>query len=214
MYKTALGEIKGDLPEANVLRFITKQSWVRTILEIGTMDGTGSTTTIIESLQSRSDFEETSFISIDASETAIRVAHNNLHPLSKNVKLIHGTLLHKDSPLLILSLTEEETKWLRDDVHQRFTAPSLLETIPELIDLAIIDGGEFTSFNDYLVLRERTCLLYLHDITKRKNTLTLKTARQDGYIEMFNDGNASVLVNSGLAVKRRLNLIELFKQFT
>jgi len=204
-----LGEIRGDHPQVKLLANICQLGWVREVLEIGTLDGTGSTLTMLTAMRSRPDFDAIRFTSIEANQQANALANANLAPLPPNVSLLYGSLIHSDTPMLLLGLTDEERVWLNDDSMKRFQAPNLIGQLPKQLDLTVLDGGEFSTVGDYLVLRMRTTVLFLHDIEKRKNRYTVQLAREDGFVEIFNDGNASVLFHPQRAGSHCVSLLQL-----
>lgn len=42
-------------------------------------------------------------------------------------------------------------------------APNVLEYLPQKIDFLILDGGEFTSYYEYLILKNRSKYIFLDD---------------------------------------------------
>jgi hypothetical protein len=118
------------------------------------------------------------------------------------VQVLHGSLVHLDSPLLLMSLTPEENRWFQNDADTRFiNVPNILESIPPKFDLLVLDGGEFTTFNDYLVLRKRCKYLFLDDINVRKNRLCFQTAIEDGFslLKKTDEGNGACLLARSVA---------------
>lgn len=59
------------------------------------------------------------------------------------------------------------------------------------------------------MLRGRTSVLYLHYIEKRKNRYTVLLAREEGFVELFNDGNASVLFHQQRTGENSMSLFNL-----
>lgn len=54
-------------------------------------------------------------------------------------------------------------------------APFVLDQLPESIDLLLLDGGEFSSWSEFQVLRNRlTKYLFLDDTHVRKNSAVRK----------------------------------------
>lgn len=204
-----LGEIRGDSDQVRLLGNLCRLTWIRQILEIGTLDGTGSTTTMLQAMQTRENFNEVRFISIEANQQANALAKANLSPVPSNVELLYGSLIHRDSPMMLLGLSDEERVWLNDDSARRFQAPNLIAQVPDRLDLTVLDGGEFTTVSDYLMLRGRTSVFFLHDIEKRKNRYTVRLAREDGFVELFNDGNASVLFHPQRTGENSMSLFNL-----
>jgi hypothetical protein len=190
------GEILESNERGQILIFAALLEEVRCVVEVGTLDGTGSTRVIYDAQSSRSDFDYCSLVSLEAYSEAHALASQNFANLPRPPTLLHGCLLGPDSPLLLNSLSDLEANWLSADRRVRFESPNVIHLVPERIDLLVLDGGEFTSFNDYLALRARTKWLYLDDCEVRKNRLVLKTAQEDGFrvIKSSSDGNGVALL--------------------
>ena len=154
---------------------------IKSVVEIGTLDGTGSTRIILNALRRRDDWDSLIFFSIEASALAHELALKNNPDLESNFIFLHGNLLSADSPMLVVGLSPDEMRWWASDSEDRFGAPNVMRYLPEKIDLLILDGGEFSTFNDYLILRSRTRILYLDDVNARKNRLVRKVAIEDGF---------------------------------
>lgn len=195
------GEIVVGSKRGDGLASLCNRSDIRTIVEIGTLDGTGSTKIIIDSMRKRESYNGLAFFTVEANAEAYRLALSNNLSAPAFVRFLHGNLLTEDSPLLLMNLSENESRWFSNDSQFRFGAPNVLDVLPETIDLLVLDGGEFTSLNDYLVLRSRARIIYLDDTRVRKNRLAKKTAMEDGFhiVIDINDGNgAAVLERSRL----------------
>jgi len=177
----SIGEIKATTERGAILRSAVESEEVNKIVEIGTLDGTGSTRVIIDSLLARASNANTIFLTIEANEQAFLLAQSNLVNAPSFVKILHGCLNDHDTPLLLMGLSPSESSWLSIDLSSRFNAPNVTGHLPASIDLAVLDGGEFTSFNDYLKIRSRARYIFLDDCNVRKNRLTYKTALEDGF---------------------------------
>ncbi len=190
------GQILISNERGSLLRRACLHPEVDSVVEIGTLDATGSTTVIIDALSTKTN-TRTAFTTIEAHPGAFGIALKNIRPQSFPVNLLYGCLIHLDSPLLLVGLSEQENFWLKDDITTRIAGvPNVLSQIPNEFDLLALDGGEFTTFNDYLVLRQRCRFLYLDDCNVRKNRLVLKTAIEDGFklVEYADEANGVCLL--------------------
>jgi len=187
-----IGEILDTNERGQLLRMALSESDCLTVVEIGTLDGTGSTKIIIEALLQKSS-PGLHFITIEANYDAFNLAQFNLRDAPPFVTVLYGNLLTPDSPLLVNGLTPTESEWLTSDLSQRFKSPNVIDQLPAKIDLLVLDGGEFTSYADYLSLRDRSRAIYLDDCLVRKNRLTLKMAVEEGFKleRMTTDGNGA-----------------------
>ncbi len=190
------GEILNTNDRGRLLREACNYDDVFAVVEIGTLDGTGSTSVIIDALQRKTD-SRVSLITIEAHSNAYELAIQNIGKPSISVSAFHGCLLDQDSPLMLVGLSDTEQQWLNRDVAERLaSAPNVLREIPLFFDLLVLDGGEFTTFNDYLKLRNRARFLYLDDIRVRKSRLVLRTAIEDGFciVRQVDEGNGACLL--------------------
>jgi hypothetical protein len=190
------GQILASNERGALLRRACLHDDVNSVVEIGTLDGTGSTTVIIEALAGKIN-DNTSLITIEAHPGAYAVALKNISTKPFPITLLHGCLIHLDSPLLLLGLDDREREWLNNDFATRIKGvPNVIDKIPIKFDLLVLDGGEFTTFNDYLSLRYRCKFLYLDDCKIRKNRLVLKTAIEDGFklVELNDEANGVCLL--------------------
>lgn len=197
MTQTNFGEIVLGNGRGDLLRDACLMQEVNSIVEIGTLDGTGSTKIILKALETK-DPTKVAFLTIEAHAGAHALATSNIGEYAFPVRALHGALIHTDSPLLLVGLSETEKIWLKSDSESRFSqSPFILSEIPEQFDLLVLDGGEFSTFNDYLLLRKRCRYLYLDDVKVRKNRLVLKTALDDGFsiIRLVEDGNGACLLS-------------------
>jgi hypothetical protein len=198
MKMRSFGEILGVNKRGEILRDACRVPSVKSIVEVGTLDGTGSTKIIIEELaiKARSS-RAVQLLTIEANKAAHELAIANIGRPEIPVQIIHGSLIHVDSPLLLVGLNQQESFWFQNDANTRFAnVPNILEYLPAQFDLLVLDGGEFTTFNDYLVLRNRCTYLFLDDINVRKNRLVFKTALDDGFslLKVTDEANGACLL--------------------
>jgi len=192
----SLGELRPETISGRLLRLLAGLSFVRTIVEVGTLDGTGSTRSILNGMRDRQDFAEVNFFSIEANKAAYDLAVANLTPIPPNLHLAYGSLLDTDNPLLILNMSEQEAIWWKSDLTSRINAPNIIDNVPAQIDLLLLDGGEFTGFNDFLKLGPRSNILVMDDVAVRKNRLSCQFSLSLGFIELFSDGRLSVFCHT------------------
>ena len=194
----SFGEILAVSDRGKILRVACQIPSVSSIVEVGTLDGTGSTKLIIEELSIKARGSRTvQLVTVEANKAAHELAIANIGRPEIPVQIVHGSLIHVDSPLLLVGLNHQESVWFQSDANTRFTnVPNILEHIPAQFDLLVLDGGEFTTFNDYLVLRNRCTYLFLDDINVRKNRLVLQTALDDGFslLKVTDEANGACLL--------------------
>lgn len=164
--------IKGQiLPESDFAQSIDNTIAThkpRTIVEIGTWRGLGSTKTIIDSIIKNNLQSE--FTSIESNLTFHTEAVENLRDYKNYVNLIHGRIVEVDE---VISFCKKEGvsvvyEWLKNDIVDIENNKNIIADIPEFIDFLLLDGGEYATFAEWNKLKDRTKIVALDD------TLTMK----------------------------------------
>lgn len=159
------------------------------IVEIGTWKGLGTTKRIIDSIE-KNQITPT-FISLESNLSFYETATRNLKDKLNTVKLIRGRIVGEEEIKSFLSkneITEQMMGWLRSDLNDYVSCENVLNQIPETIDFLLLDGGEFSTYHEWVVLKDRTKIIALDD------TLTLKCKQIRE--ELLNDENYKVIIDS------------------
>ena len=167
-------------------------------LEIGTWNGQGSTKCFIDGLLTRNDYYR--FISLEASlsfyNQAVNFHENNL---SQNIQILYGKIIDV-SDLIYTDISDHRRTWLADDVNNYNKCPNLWGKIPEEYDVVLLDGGEFSTFSEFMKLKDNSKIVILDDTREMKNKDVIT------YIE--NDRSWKNIIKSssrnGFAVYERL----------
>jgi hypothetical protein len=170
---TSLGQINENTEVGKLLINITKTEKLNTILDIGTWNGLGSTKCFLLGLKENNT---TNFISIESNEEKNKIAKENLsHLLNENCKLYHGSILKKDDVIDIEKIfpiflsNKEFQRWHNIDMINIEQSPYIFELIPDEIDFVLFDGGEFTSYYEFVKLFPRcTNYIALDDVNVEK----------------------------------------------
>jgi hypothetical protein len=136
----------------------------KNIVEIGTWKGLGSTFTIIKALQ-ESNYTS-NFISLETNPEFYKIAQNNLKDYSQYVTLILGRIIEFKEIEDFVSrhqLDSQHLGWLEEDKHNYTMCPNVLAQIPDQIDLLILDGGEFSTYGEWQILKDRSKIIMLDD---------------------------------------------------
>ena len=161
-----IGQITEDSAAGKWISKVSRLDGVRTIVEVGTWNGMGSTRCVIDAIKGT----DISFMSIEASEYMCNMARANLPKDSENVSLLHGhisdELIDVDTLGDIFFSDHSRTtkrSWLQEDKRNISSSPNVIGLMPENIDFLILDGGEFSSWYEFLLLKDRTKYLFLDD---------------------------------------------------
>lgn len=165
------GQIRRGSKLGELIYNICRQSDVKTIVEIGTWRGMGSTKCIYDAVIGTNK----QVWSLECNKLRHEEAKINLGFLPPNFKLIHGTIVEaKELEPLMEDLTPGLQEWLREDLGWIRKTPNVIDQLPEKIDLLIIDGGEFSGEIEFFKLYERCKYIILDDTNAIKNSNTRK----------------------------------------
>ena len=194
------GQITENTERCEIIKNVINTYKPNIILEIGTWKGLGSTKCIIDSID-----DGMLFLSLETNKSFYDIAVENLKGYQDKVKLIYGRIVEKDEILNFvqtINLNRWEEQWLREDLENVDKSENVLNQIPEKIDLLLLDGGEFSTYPEWLKLRDRSTIIMLDDteVTKCKKinnelkssenyTLVFETFEGNGFsvFEKIND---------------------------
>lgn len=158
------GQIKLGSERGDFLYKLCKLDDIKTVVEIGTWHGGGSTACILESLKHKKVFEFFTF-EINRAFYDIAVSNKPNHP---NVHFIYGSIVKEDE-LLNVELDIQRQAWLEEDIANIKLCPYVLDVVPLKIDLLVLDGGEFASKKELELLQGRSKYIFLDDTFTLKN---------------------------------------------
>lgn len=165
------GQIRIGTPFGDTLYSLCfKNQSVRTVVEIGTWKGFGSTECIIRGL-SESGKDGVSFISLEADKkmhgTALHLWNGHL-PSWAN--FIHGRIIELDEmdSADLGSFHPDEQAWFIQDKNAFLSCSNVLHSLPTSIDFLFLDGGEFSTYPEYIKLKDRSLFIGMDDTTSRK----------------------------------------------
>ena len=147
--KTAqsIGQIKSDSIIAKSIRKLCLDTNNKTFLEIGTWNGYGSTRIFVESLKDRHD---TRFYSLECNQEKSEFARH----LYRNVSNVF--ILNEVIPVLNIVEFENLKKC------------KLFLERDENFDVVFLDGGEFTTYYEFQILKNKCTYLLLNDTNTNK----------------------------------------------
>ena len=174
-----MGQINATDKAGNDIKNICNRGDVGTIVEIGTWNGRGSTLCVYESIKNSSK----RLISLETCKEMYDCAFEFYKDISE-VSIINGYV--SETLLDLNSLTDEfftdysrdlKLSWYKEDSKNIGECSNVLSQIPEQIDFLILDGGEYSSWNEYLLLKDRARIIFLDDT--RPPTIKNFKARED-----------------------------------
>ena len=131
---------------------------------------------IIESIIKNNLF--CNFVSLETNMIFYNEAKENLKDYNNYIKLLYGKIVEISEIEQFLSsiqLTTIEQEWLKNDIVNLARAPNIISLIPESIDFLLLDGGEFSTYSEWLKLKDRSTIIALDDT----NTTKCKKIKQE-----------------------------------
>jgi hypothetical protein len=168
-----MGEIKQN-DEFGRAIFNTVQKYnLQTILEIGSWDGTGSTSCFIEAMKSF----------VDPKLVCIELRRDRFEDLLRNTSDYPWVECHNTSTVSIKSFIDNDFEniwssqynkinhdkqvvksWFDSDIDLiKQYEKGFLDTDRRIYDGVLIDGGEFTGYSEFKILKSRTKVIFLDD---------------------------------------------------
>lgn len=193
------GQITENTERCEIIKNVINTYKPNIILEIGTWKGLGSTKCIIDSIT-----DNVSFLSLETNKSFYDIATKNLKGYENKVKLIYGRIVEKDEILNFvrtINLNRWEEQWLREDLENVDKCENILNEIPEKIDLLLLDGGEFSTYSEWLKLKDRSTIIMLDDTTVTKcKKINDELKSSENYTLIF-----ETLEGHGFSVFKKIN---------
>jgi hypothetical protein len=171
------GQISLDSEVGRMLFAICSLSEIETVVEVGTWNGLGSSKVIASGITAGKSNAKAFGLEIDYKR--FLQSRRNLHKYDF-FTVTHGRIIEIDN-LDSSSLNDLEKKWFESDVQNMSVVPNVLDSLPNQIDVLLLDGGEFSSYSEYVVLKDRGVKwLILDDVNARKNRRVLEETINSG----------------------------------
>jgi len=159
-----------------VIYRLAKDPANQVFVEIGTWNGRGSTQCIMEPFLQRIDecVLYSLEVNIEFHNIAKKVWKRKLRRYSSvmqsKLKLIWGRVVNEeDVPELEEVMKSEHSHDQWPLVYREFFdacdagCPNVIEQIPQEIDVLVLDGGEFTTYAEYQILKDRSKIIFCDD---------------------------------------------------
>ena len=184
---------------------------LKTFLEIGTWNGLGSTRAFINGLKDRND--DYIFYSLECNKEKHMDA-SMLYEKYKNVHILNEVIWNEEPedfyeifPQCQLNPTYKH--WHEVDMENMKKCNLFLERkdLPEIFDVILLDGGEFTTYHEFQKLKNRCKYLMLDDINVEKCKLIVKQITTDPSWRILKKRN----VRNGYLIAEKINREEYFE---
>ena len=169
--KQNIGQINDDFLGIIIKHLASKQE-NKTFLEIGTWNGLGSTKCFVETLLKRNDnwvfysLENNKDKAYDAAE--LYKDFNRVHILNEVI----WNEEPEDLRIVFPELKSNDTykMWHHIDLENMKLCPKFLDrqNLPEMFDVILFDGGEFTTYYEFQILQKYAKIVLLDDVNSNK----------------------------------------------
>ena len=175
-----VGQISPNDPSGQTLMRYVVSNTLANIVDIGTWNGLGSTLCFLLALQGN---RHTKLITLEINREKQEIAKTNLRNYVNgiDVNFVWGSVISSSEIVDIetvfpeLAANAEYRRWHSIDVANIDASPNAISAIPERIDFVLFDGGEFTSYYDFVKLFPRCDkFIALDDINAPKCQLIRK----------------------------------------
>ena len=173
----------------------------KTIVEIGTWNGMGSTRCVMQALLDK-DFSEDGFLlSLESNKKMFDEAVQNWNKKTlglssiflDKLKLVHGRIIEKNELILLEEIrtykdyVPDWETWYQQDLNAIESCENVLHLVPAKIDVLVLDGGEFSTLAEFNKLKDRSRVIVCDD-TK---TVKCRKIRQ----MLLNDSSYKVILD-------------------
>jgi hypothetical protein len=167
-FKNNVGQHSLDSPLGKYIYEYASNHEFKTYLEIGTWNGLGSTKCFVEAFRNRTETDYR-FYSLECNTEKHNVA-KDLYKDVPGVNILNEVLLtempndiYHVFPLLLNNYTLQF--YNNNDFGNMKDKPLFLDRsdIPEVFDVILLDGGEFTTYYEFQLLKNRCRVMLLDD---------------------------------------------------
>lgn len=203
---TNMGQInKGRFSE--IIKYFAKNKEYKTFLEVGTWNGMGSTKQFTDELVLRLD--DYIFYSLECNSDKCKYAQDLYNHLNK-VHILNEVLFNSQPdnfynifPQCLNNPMFKE--WHKVDMENMKKCNLFLErdNLPQIFDVILLDGGEFTTYFEFQLIKDRCKYLLLDDINVAKCTEIVKEIKSEPTKWKIIEENTST--RNGFLVCKNLN---------
>ena len=205
--KNSSGQMKDDRLKNKLFELISSYE-VNNIVEIGTWNGLGSTTMLLNLVKDSN--KNINFYSIESDLLCFKAAKKNLKKNLGKVNLILGRVhdlddlnyVNKDV-IFDFGYGEKEYEWFVQDLRRYEKIENVSSQIPNNIDLLLLDGGEFSGYADFLSLYMRSKFIVLDDCGsfKQHNVLSFIQENNNNFELIYdseNRGGVKIFIHNNI----------------
>lgn len=160
------GQICNDSFASEIEKYASNPNY-KTFLEVGTWNGLGSTKAFSDGLSKRDNYV---FYSLECNSDKC-VQASNLYKDNPNIKILNEVIWNKEPDNFFEIFPQCKTNpmyehWHKVDMINMNKCNLFLDRtdIPSMFDVILLDGGEFTTYHEFQILKNKCKILMLDDI--------------------------------------------------
>lgn len=177
-----IGQISNDEFSKDITEYASNGKY-KTFLEIGTWNGLGSTKSFANGFKNRND--DYIFYSLECNKDKSSDAAK-LYAYNTNMHILNEVIWNKEPDnfytIFPQCLSNDVYKhWNEVDIINMKRCNVFLERkdLPDIFDVILLDGGEFTTYYEFQLLKHRCKILMLDDINVEKCKLIVEEIYSD-----------------------------------
>jgi len=165
----------------------------KTFLEIGTWNGLGSTKAFVNALSKRTD--NYVFYSLECNKDKVHLAQklyrnfNNVHILNEVIWNQTPSDFYQIFPECKVDATYK--RWNEIDILNMQQCELFLTrtNLPDIFDVLLLDGGEFTTYYEFQILKNKCKIIMLDDTNTNKCKLIVNEIKQSNQWNILKESN-------------------------
>ena len=176
------GQIYNDSFSIEITKYASNPNY-KNFLEIGTWNGLGSTKAFSNGFKNRID--DYIFYSLECNAEKCMEA-KKLYIDNNKIHILNEVIWNEEPP----NFYDIFPQCLSDNIYKRWNEVDIINmqqcdlflnrpNLPELFDVILLDGGEFTTYYEFQLLKNKCKILLLDDINTDKCKLILEEIKYD-----------------------------------
>lgn len=201
------GQICNDPFSNEIIKYASDLKY-KTFLEIGTWNGLGSTKAFSNGFKNRND--DYIFYSLECNKDKCDDA-KKLYTDNKKIHILNEVIWNEEPSdfykIFPQCLENEMYKhWNKVDIINMKMCNLFLNrpNLPDIFDVILLDGGEFTTYHEFQTLKNRCKVIMLDDINVDKCTLIVKEIENDPSWKIIKKDN----IRNGFLIAEKVKNIE------
>lgn len=184
-----VGQINMETKDGSVICTIAKSPKFKTYLEVGTWNGLGSTRCFVEGFKQR--LEPYVFYSLECNREKSEFARR-LYASHSDVHILTDTLVREEELVDVGKIFPNYVeKWHQTDIENIKMCNYFFDRpdIPETFDVVLLDGGEYTTYFEFLKIKDKCKILMMDDICVDKCKKIIEILNNDSTWRLIYQNN-------------------------